>query len=84
MVPSIPAAVVFHLFLRKTALRLPISATIFSYFAGSGTAILLMPLIATPYLSQLDGFLIFIGLACTVGYAFVYWQRVPKPSKAGT
>lgn len=84
MVPSIPAAVVFHLFLRKTALRLPISATIFSYFAGSGTAILLMPLIATPYLSQLDGFLIFIGLACTAGYLFVYWQRIPKRSKADT
>ncbi|QUS58700.1 hypothetical protein [Pseudovibrio brasiliensis] len=76
--PAIPAAIVFYLILRKTRLRLTIPAVLFAYLAGSATAILLLPLIATPSVTRLDGFLIFLGLACTIGYAFVYWRRIPQ------
>jgi uncharacterized membrane protein YwaF len=83
--PAIPAAIVFHLILRRTRLRLSLVATFISYFAGCSIAILLMPLIARPSVTMLDGFLIFLAIACTVGFAFVYWQRVPntpQPVKA--
>ncbi|AEV39597.1 hypothetical protein PSE_p0015 (plasmid) [Pseudovibrio sp. FO-BEG1] len=73
--PAIPAAIVFYLILRKTRLRLTIPAVLVAYAAGNATAILLLPLIATPAVARLDGFLIFLGLACSVGYAFVYWRR---------
>ncbi|KZL22412.1 hypothetical protein [Pseudovibrio sp. WM33] len=82
--PALPAAIVFHLILRRTRLRLPVGANLISYLAGTSTAILLMPVIATPSVTMLEGFLIFIGLACTAGYVFVYWQRIPKRSKADT
>ncbi|KZK90950.1 hypothetical protein PsAD5_04088 [Pseudovibrio sp. Ad5] len=82
--PALPAAIVFHLFLRRTRLRLPVGATLISYLAGTSTAILLMPVIAMPSVTMLDSFLIFLAIACTVGYAFVYWQRIPKRSKADT
>ncbi|KZK88490.1 hypothetical protein PsAD46_02448 [Pseudovibrio sp. Ad46] len=82
--PALPAAIVFHLFLRRTRLWLPVGATLISYLAGTSTAILLMPIIATPSVIILEGFLIFMGIACTIGYAFVYWQRIPKRSKADT
>ncbi|SFU06077.1 hypothetical protein SAMN05444141_107233 [Pseudovibrio denitrificans] len=75
---AIPAAIVFYLILRKTRLRLSIPAVLFAYLAGSGIAILLLPLIAAPSVTRLDGFLIFLALACTVGYAFVYWRRIPQ------
>jgi len=76
--PAIPAAIVFYLILKRTRLKLTIPAVLVAYIAGSATAILLLPLIATPSVTRLQGFLIFLGLACSVGYAFVYWRRVPQ------
>ncbi|WP_050773949.1 MULTISPECIES: hypothetical protein [unclassified Pseudovibrio] len=78
LVSSLPAVSVFYFFLKRTALRISLKATFLCYAAGNATAILLLPLIATPSVTRLDGFLIFLGLACTVGYAFVYWRRVPN------
>ncbi|MFS8184529.1 hypothetical protein ACMG4P_23645 [Pseudovibrio denitrificans] len=82
--PAIPAAIVFYLILKRTRLRLTIPAVLFVYLAGSATAILLLPLIATPSFTRLGGFLIFLGIACTAGYAFVYWWRIPQEPHSPT
>ncbi len=74
---SAPAAFIFHIFLKNMAFAIRKCTTFISYAAGNLIATVLLRLVDRAALSVPDGLLIFSGLACTAGFAFLYWQRIP-------